>query len=447
MIYREMTQQQLEACNYAYERDYSLLRLPTGFGKTVVALTCCQWLLEDRVVSRVLVLAPLRVIEGTWREEPGLWDHVTVDVAYAIGNEKARRAALASDARVVVMNYENVKWWKDTYGKDHGFDGIIYDEITRLKLASGRQFKTLRHLYKTFKWRCGMGARSDSEGLEDLYAQVLLMDNGERLGRSKDAFLNRWFIATDYNQYNWEPREGSREELAKLTSEFTFAPDPQEYDDSLPPLFRSYHGVTLPEEARRAYDDMTKHLVVEAHGISAPNAAVATGKLQQVCSGFLYDDDDVVWLHDEKKKKVQELVADCTSPVLISYWYEEELAMLKELFPDAPVVGKECTHALVRKWNRGVVPIMLIHPRSGGHGLNIQYGGHTLVMLGPVWSNDLNHQLISRLRRRGQPAEAVRVMVIVAEDTVEVDVMIPRVEGKEASVVEFGRALLKAAGE
>lgn len=423
------------AVDFAYERDYSLLRLPTGFGKTIVGLTVARELLEEKILTRVLVLAPLRVAQSTWASEPTDWG-LPFEVALALGNEKKRLNAFESSAPIVVMNYENVAWFVNTFGKDHGFDGLIFDELTRLKSVSGTQFKKLRHLYGSFQWRCGMAALSDNDGLIDLYGQIMMLDNGKALGRSKDAFLNRWFTPLDFERRVWEPKRGSAEEIAALIAPMVYAPDPSIYEASLPGLHKIYHGVEIP---KKAYKDMERESVAE--GVIGVNQAVVSGKLQQICAGFLYDGDEVVEIHHKKIDKLKEIVENWPGPHLISYWFNEELEALRALFPEAPVVGEECTLSLVARWNSGEVPIMLIHPRSGGHGLNIQYGGSSLIMMGPVWSNDLTHQLISRLHRRGQERK-VTVHCIVAEDTIEDRLMVPRVEGKADDAALFTAYLM-----
>lgn len=432
---------QQEAVDFAYEHDYSLLKLPTGFGKTVVALTVVQELLAAGELSRVLVLAPLRVIEGTWMTEQDDWAHLDLKISFAIGDATTRLNAFSADSQVVVMNYENVAWFANHFGKKHGFDGVVYDELTKLKTVSGTQFKKLRYLYDTFKWRCGMAAGSDNDGLIDLYGQMMMLDNGAALGRRKDKFLWRWFTPIDYQQRQWEPRPGAAEEIAGLIAPCVYAPDTKDYENSLPRLSLSYWGVELPSQAMKIYKEMEREAVVADHDIKAVNAAVVSGKLQQVCSGFMYDDEDVIDIHRVKQDEVRRLTQGLVGPILISYWFDEELAQLQELFPDAEVVGKGCVQDLCRRWNAGEVPVMLIHPRSGGHGLNIQYGGFQLIMFSPIWSNDLTHQLISRLRRRGQTSDVVNVHMVVAEKTLETELMVPRVEGKKSDAEIFSAYL------
>jgi hypothetical protein len=319
------------------------------------------------VVTRVLVLAPLRVIEGTWMEEPGLWPgEIDLKVNYAIGTPGERLNAIDRFAEVVVMNYENVAWLVNTYGKALPFDGIIYDELTKLKTVSGTQFKKLRYLYDTFAWRCGMAAGSDNDGLEDMYGQMMMLDNGAALGRRKDKFLERWFTPIDYERRQWEAKEGAAEEVAALCAPCVYSPDPSQYEKSLPRLSITYWEVPLPNNVMAMYKRLEYSSVVKELSIKAVNAAVVSGKLQQICSGFIYDEDDVVDLHRQKQDRVYKLMGTLArrGPVLISYWFDEELAQLQELFPDAPIVGKTGgVNDLCKRWNADL--LRLHRPRGG----------------------------------------------------------------------------------
>jgi len=415
LSFSDITPTQQDAIDALYEGD-RLVVAGVGFGKAMVGQTAAQELLDAGVVTRVLVIAPLKVAKLTWATEWRKWDHLE-EPALALGAPGARLEAVASDKRIVVINIENVVWLIKE-GLHRGFDGLLIDEISKFKAAGGATFKKLRPIIKQFAWRAGLSATPVAETGIDIYSQALLVDGGAALGRSKDRFLREYFYPTDYMEYDWQPLPGGLERLSADLRGLLFMADDAGYKDSLPPLEDVIRWVRLPEQAALNYAKMLKDglLLDGAISVEAANAAVATGKLQQIAAGAVYDDDgNTFWQHREKFLALEGLLMAADAPVLVAYQYDFEKTELRglgvELF--------DGTAAMQDRWNAGEIPAMGLHPKSAAHGLNLQYGGHELICLSPLWSADQWAQLVGRLQRRGQPAPVVKRTTIVARDTVD----------------------------
>lgn len=447
----DLTPEQVAGIDYAYEHDQALLACKMGYGKAVVSLTAAQELLRDGVVTRVLVLAPLRVCDLVWRTEPAKWSHLDgLDVAVATGSVTDRLRAIESGAPIVAINFENLVWFFKTFGRDHGFDGLIVDELTKLQTVGGAWFKKLRHRLKDFHWRVGLTGSLADEGLVPLYGMCMVIDGGEALGRNKQVFLETWFTPTDYHRRQWEPKPGALEGVSARISGFVFHAD--DSDQNLPELLEDYRFIDMPTSARDQYEQLVKDQAAEIGGLEvlAVNNGVLQGKLQQVCAGFVYatDAEDVrqaIVLHRAGSEAVWDEFNRADEPAMIIYQYQWQLAELKALFPLAGVFGDGTSRVQAMKWqdawNARELNVLLVHPNSAGHGLNIQYGGRRIIGWGPLWSRDKTAQIIARLRRRGQPEDYVKVTWIVARNTVEDLVIVPRVMGKADSAAAFSAHL------
>ena len=443
MGYSHLTQEQQEAIDFLYDHDNILLPVKMGFGKTVVALTAIQELLGSGAFKRFLVVAPLKPADMTWGPEPGKWGHLAgLQVGVATGNPKQRRAVIDNaDNKIVVINFENLVWFFNTY-PDHDFDGLCIDELTKLKNVGGVQFRKLRPHLDDFGWRCGMTGTLTEEGLPDLYGMMMVIDVGKTLGRNKDTFLRKYF-KPDFNGYNWTPFPDTSETLARLIRPLCPTLDIAQYEDGLPVLTPQIVTCTLPPMARAAYDEMRRGMLLEIEDktIPAVNAAVLSGKLQQIATGFCYheDGDGAAAIHAEKLETVARLVRDHEDSgreggILVVYTHIWELTQLRAMFPDAQCLGAGVSRAKSTQtehdWNLGEIPVLFIHPRSGGHGLNLQRGGSHVIFVSPIWSKDQTDQVIARLRRRGQKAADVLVTTVCGLNTVDDTVVLPRLAGK-----------------
>tara|TARA_R110000744_G_scaffold55573_1_gene117407 strand:- start:1250 stop:2647 length:1398 start_codon:yes stop_codon:yes gene_type:complete len=431
-----LTENQDACLTRLFETDATLVVAEMGFGKTIVCLSAIKELLDEQVIKRVLILAPLKVCRTVWQTEASKWQHTSdLSIALAIGTAVKRVNAIKSDAKIVLMNYENVPWFCDEFKDTHGFDALICDEITKLKSSGGVGFKKLRHRLKDFKWRVGLSGTPVSEDFEGLYAMSMILDGGKRLGTRKDVFLRNYFYPTDYKEYNWALIDKTGKTLLNKISDLLFIADNETYKQSLPPIFYHTEFVTLPSAAQIIYDDMKNDAI--ALGVTAVNAAVVVGKLLQIANGFLYGDEeqgtDTVRLHDAKMDKILELIikirsplhskkGSVTTPIIIAYWFKHDLETLLTFLPNAKVMAGANDIKTIEDWNAGLIPILLIQPRSAGHGIQLQKGGSNLIWLGPVWSRDLVLQTEARIHRQGQQ-DAVNVYTIACKKTIDLEVL------------------------
>ena len=383
---------QESAADFLYEHDRAMILAPVGAGKTALTLTAMRDMVQ-REGARFLVVAPLRVCTHVWPAEAAKWAP-ELKVSVAIGAPHQRRAALAEEADIVVINYENIVWLGDQ--KLPRFTAIVFDELTRLKNPSGQRYKALLKVIGDIEVRWGLTGSFTSNGLEDVFGQVKIIDQG-LLGRSKGAFQQQYFV--QYNRgthVEWEPRPGSLEAVMERIKPATFLLEPGEYKDKLPPL----HTVEIPIEMElREYDVMKKNFVLQFgdDAVLAQNAAVVTQKLQQMSSGFIYHDGGARWLSAHKFNALEELLDENQhANTIVFYNYVEELRELERRFPRLGGVDD------LDEWNAGRIPLLALHPKSAGHGLNLQHGGHHMVWLSLPWSLELYEQAVGRLHRSGQ---------------------------------------------
>lgn len=430
----DLSRDQHAAVNRLYDYDHTLLIAKMGSGKTVCTLQAVSELIQSAFLTRVLVIAPLKVCDNVWAFEAAKWQQLRhLRVAVATGDAKKRKAAIESDSDVLVLNIENVPWFVDQYKDGHGCDGLIVDELSKFKNVGGAGFKKLRRRLKDFKWRVGMTGTPVSEDWVGLYGQMMIVDGGKTFGTDKQRFLDTYFFPTDYQRRSWKLRGGTDKLIVAAMADLVYTmPD---YRDELPPIEYWTDFVQLPDAAREVYNELKREMLVEleAGTIVASNEAVLTGKLAQAASGFVYDTatGEAHPLHDEKLRRAVEIVEANQGPVLVAYWFQPDRDQLIKAL-GAPVYGgsksKVKTKQLEDDWNAGKLDAMLIHPRSGGHGLNLPAGGCTLLWYGPQWSRDLWEQLNARLWRKGQ-TKKVTVIVIESENTID-QLITARVEGK-----------------
>lgn len=444
-----ITPTQQAAIDRLYEHSHTLLIAPKGFGKAMVGQTAAEELLADGVLRRVLVIAPLAVCRLTWAAEWREWEHLEIQPALAAGQDEAGRAlAVAGDSPIVLLNSENVAWFFNTYGHDHGFDGLLVDESTIFKAPGGTAFKALRRHLADFTWRVTMSADPIAETGIDIYGQALVTDNGAALGRNKENFMRRYFYPTDYGQTKWAVLPGQDTVLAQKLAPMLHVVDDTAYEAELPTLVDRVIAVTLPAAAREAYQSMVGAECVEIDGVTieAASAGVVMGKLQQITAGAIYDENKTAhWLHMAKLEALAAFLAkEWRGPVAVAYQFLFELEALRERFPNLSVLGDD-PEGVMARWNAGEVPLMALHPKSAARGLNLQYGGCCLFVLTPPWGADPWNQLIGRLRRRGQPSPVVSRFTVVCEDTVD-ELILDRHARKAYDSQSLNDVLARAAG-
>ncbi|MGV0954717.1 MAG: DEAD/DEAH box helicase [Fluviibacter sp.] len=399
------------AADFLYERDRAMILAPVGAGKTMITLTAMQAMLDDGYVRRWLVVAPKRVCTAVWPMEALKW--VRFAPALAVGTPAQRTAALAGDAQVVVINYDNLDKLKTL----DGFDGIVFDELTRLKNPSGKRFKALEKLIDKIPIRWGLTGSFTSNGLEDVFGQCKIIDQS-LLGRAKGAFLQQYFICINRDFGQWTPAAGALEQVMARIKPATFVLEAGEYADKLPPC----HTVELRcgMHDRDPYEKMKRDYVARfgADRVVAQNAASVTTKLQQMASGFVYNREGgqpVHWFSSHKFDRLDELLAENQQAnTLIWYSYQEELAELRRRYPHIQTSDDD---NVVDRWNRGEIPLLAAHPKSFGHGINLQ-GQQHMVFLSLPWSLELYEQAVGRLHRGGQK-HAVWVYVMLTDKSID----------------------------
>lgn len=398
---------QQEAADFLHANDRAMMLAPVGAGKTATALTAVQ-----RNPAWWLVVAPLRVATSVWPAEAARWAP-DLKVAVACGTPAQRKAALASGAGVIVTNYDNLQWLAE---QGLTFDGVVFDELTRLKNPSGKRFKAVAKMVEHIPVRWGLTGSFTSNGLEDVFGQCKIIDQ-RMLGRTKGAFQQVYFTQHLRGNYvELEARPGALEEVMRKIKPWTYVLDPGGYVGSLPPL----HTVEVPVQMKMDdYEKMRKDFVLQFPDaeIVAANAAVVTQKLQQLAAGFIYSDTmGEVWQSAHKVEAVQDIIEENQrAPTIVWYQYIAERERLHAALPGAVDVRER---GAIDAWNAGKVPVLLAHPASAGHGLNLQHGGCHMIWMSLPWSLELYEQAVGRLHRSGQK-HAVWNYVILTDKTVD----------------------------
>lgn len=406
------------------------LFLDMGLGKTVITLTAAQELMYDRYeISRVLVIAPLRVAEDTWSREASKWDHLhDLRIAKILGDQKTRILALSEDADVYVINRENVSWLVEYLEKHRTvwpFDMVVIDELSSFKSWQSQRFKALKRVRPHISRIVGLTGTPAANSIMDLWAEIGLLDGGERLGRFigryREAYFRAAWVSPSGIVYKYTPKRGALEAITKRISDITISMKAADYLE-LPDEIDSVIEVDLPEKAKAAYQKMEREalLQLEDEQITALNAAAVVSKLAQISNGFIYDEDrKALRIHTAKTEALKEIIEQAGGPVLVFYEFKEDAEHLMEAIPGARPLHTESD---IKAWNDGKIPVLLTHPASAGYGLNLQDGGHTIVWYGLTWSLEQYLQANARLHRQGQH-KPVLVYRILAKGTVDQQIL------------------------
>ena len=437
MIYKPY-HYQAYATQWIIDKKKSALFLEMGMGKSVSTLTAILELLYDYFdVAKVLVIAPLRVASTTWEEEVEKWDHLKgLRISKVLGSEKQRVAALYKKADVYIINRENVTWLVNWFDADWPFDMVVIDELSSFKSSKAQRFKSLKKVRPFIKRLVGLTGTPAPNGLVDLWPQIYLLDGGERLGKTVTGYREKYFLPDKRNQmivYTWKLKEGAEDAIYEKLSDICVSMKAKDYLE-LPERIDNVIPVELPKKAKEQYDRLEKELIlsIEEADVLAGSAAVLANKLLQVANGAVYDEDgEVKHIHDEKLKALDELMeAASGKPVLVFYGYQHDkdrlLNHLKKLKPKLLQSDKD-----IKDWNQGKVQVLLAHPASAGHGLNLQTGGNIIIWFGLTWSLELYQQANARLWRQGQK-QTVVIHHIIAKDTIDERVM-KALEDKDVS--------------
>ncbi len=411
---------QTQAVDFMATRPCAGLFIDMGLGKSSSTLHA----IADGMPGPILLVGPIRVIESVWEREAKKWaDTQGLTFSVVRGTPGERLRALGRQVDVYMTNRELLaevlaaKAWQT----------LIIDESTLFKNPSTKGFKTLRKYLKNIPRRYILTGTPTPNSLMDLWSQVFILDMGQRLGTSFYQFRQRFFRQTDWQGYKFEAIEGAEEKITSLISDIIFR-----VENTLPkeePIHNEV-PILLPRKARKVYEDLEEEAlaVLADETVSAANAAAALMKLRQVASGFVYDDNgDVQEVHTGKIEATLEVIDQTGSPVIIVYNFLHELAALKKAIPEAV----EFSPAIQNQWDLGEVPVMFLHPQSGGHGLNLQYGGHTMVIFSGSFSYEQMSQTMARIDRQGQTAQCV-FHYLIGVDTVD-EMILQVLRDKEAN--------------
>ena len=391
-----------------------------GLGKTATALTAIADLIDEFDVKRVLVVAPLRVASKVWSDEAQKWSHLKhLRIRTAVGAQKNRISAVNDKkADVVTINVENLIWLEEILGRNNPFDMVVVDEASMFKSRATKRFKSLVRLSRSARRIVLMTGTPSPNSYADLWAPFYILDGGERLYRTKGQFLNTFFTQLDRDGYKFGLKKGAAEVIHTRIGDITMTMKTADYL-KMPDRFDHTVEVELDEAQRAVYEEMEKESIVELNGseVKAITAASLANKLMQFANGQVYGEEKSVHqLHDSKMRALRTLIDEAHEPVIVWYNFTSDRDAILREFPQAIALKKDLK--VIDQWNRGEIPILVMHPASAGHGLNLQHGGRIMVWYGLNWSLELYQQACARLHRQGQ-TKPVLVYHLIAKGTID----------------------------
>lgn len=416
------------AVRYIIEHPITALFLDCGLGKTSITLTAVNDLLFDYFeIRKVLVIAPIRVAQHSWPDEIRKWEHLQdLIFSVAVGTAEERKAALQRQADIYIINRENVQWLIEESGIKLDFDMLIIDELSSFKNHQTKRFKALMKARPKVKRIVGLTGTPSSNGLMDLYAEFRLLDMGERLGRFIGQYRLQYFSPDKRNGmmvYSYKPLPGTEDAIYEKISDITISMRATDHLD-MPELVNSEYVVQLSDSEKEKYTELKKELILELPDgeITAANSASLSNKLSQMANGAIYDDSgETVNIHDRKLDALEDMIEAANGkPVLVAYWFKHDLERIRQRLKKLHIPHSTMDKPeSIRRWNKGEIPVALIHPASAGHGLNLQSGGSCLIWFGLTWSLELYQQTVARLWRQGQQSATVVIQHIITKDTVD----------------------------
>lgn len=417
------------AIEFILNHPVAAVLLDMGLGKTVIALTAIHSLLFDSFeVSKVLVVAPLRVARDTWPNEVKKWEHLKdLRVSVAVGDAKKRKIALMRKADIYVINREMVKWLVEESGVPFDYDMVVIDELSSFKNPQSQRFKALMKVRSKVRRVVGLTGTPASNGLMDLFAEYKLLDMGQRLGRYITRYRLSYFQPDKTNGaivYSYKPLPFAEEEIFKKIGDITISMKSGDFLQ-MPEKIMTEYEVEMNEKEKDAYEKLKREMVVtidDKDEITAANAASLCGKLSQMANGAVYTDDRNVQIFHERKLDALEDMIEATNgkPVMIAYWFQHDFDRIKKRLQEMGVEFEKIdSEDSIKRWNEGRLPVALIHPASAGHGLNLQSGGSTIIWFGLTWSLELYQQTNGRLWRQGQKDKTVVIQHIITKGTID----------------------------
>lgn len=414
---------QVEGIDYLKRHPCAGLFIDMGLGKTAIALHAFL-----SFPKPILLVGPIRVIETVWEGEAKKWP-ATNDLTFSLvrGQKAARERALEVEADIYLVNPELLPEALEA----RSYEALVIDESSMFKNPSTKRFKLIRKHLKKFGRRVILTGTPNPNSLMDLWSQIFILDLGQRLDTAFFRFKQRFFEQLDYMGYKFGPREGATEKVTELISDLIFR---VEAEGNLPAreVIENIVPVELPPQVRRLYKEMERRAFIDLGKettITAANAAAAMMKLRQVAGGFVYDDDHSTQsLHREKINALESILGETGTPVIVVYHFQHELAALRKAFPYGVTLDKGWSQ---EEWDAKEISLLFLHPSSGGHGLNLQYGSHTMVIYSASFSYEQMAQTRARIDRQGQNAPVV-FHFLRATDTVD-DLLLEVLEAKKVS--------------
>lgn len=423
---------QQAAKQWVIEKPKCGLFLPMGLGKTIITLTAINELMYDRFeISKVLIIAPIRVVKSTWPNEIVKWQHTNkLSYSLIIGDRKDRIKALQQEADIYLINRENVAWLVEYLRNDWPYDMVVIDELSCFKSPQAKRFKALRKVMPLVNRFVGLTGTPTPKGLPDLWSQVYLMDAGQRLGKTLSVFRSRYLTAgrrNGYVIYEWNLQPDAKRRIIEAISDICMSLKTEDWL-KLPPCSYLEHRVNLSVNCMNQYKRFEREKILEISedgAITGANAGVVSNKLLQFAGGAVYDEEhNVQVIHNTKLDALEDLMEMANGePVMVFYYFKHEYERIMERFKENYVISAIENAEDETCWNNGEIDMLLVHPASVGHGLNLQHGGSVIVWYTlPNWSLELYQQANARLHRQGQK-KPVRIYHILAKGTIDEDVM------------------------
>lgn len=408
------------------------LFLRPGLGKTSITLAAVNELKYNRwSVCKALVVAPKKVAEGTWSKEATKWDEFKhLRIAKVLGSQSQRIRALNTPADIYIINRENIPWLVDYYKQSWPFDMVVLDESTSFKNHNSKRFKAIKLVRRFINKIVLLTGTPSSQGLENLWAQVFLLDGGARLGKTLTQYRQMYFDPDKRNAtqiWSYKPKQDAEKAVLGAISDICIAMKAEDYLE-LPDFIDHEIPVILDEKTQKAYNQFERDLLLELDEgtITAMTAGVLTGKLLQFCSGAIYDNEKkAIHLHDCKIDAYMELLERIEGERCITcYWFQHDKDRILQALSKTKLRVRVYTNTDDEDaWNAGEVDVLLLHPSSCAYGLNLQAGGQHIIWFTPTWSFELNDQTRCRLWRQGSPYDKVYNHFLVIQNCVDEDVI------------------------
>lgn len=406
------------------DSDALLLNIPMGLGKSAITITAIADLLKKRPDAKILIIAPLRVAMNTWPDEIKGWEHAqNIQFSLVLGSPVRRTAAMKRNVSVYITNFENMRWMVEAF--DPKFDVVVVDESSKLKSGKKKSASGLPSAFGSIAKVCAKASKRilltgtmAPNGIHNLWGQAYCLDQGQRLGSTRSAFERRWFEA-DYMGWNLKPIASAEREITEKLSDVVVTIKPEE-SVALPPVVMTTHYSHMSPVSQMHYRELQSNMVSLPLNTSAASKSVMQNKLMQICNGAIYDDDGkVVSVNSDKIEILDEMMQACGSDnVLVLYSYKFDLRALRTHFEYSETLSLDNLRT-VDRWNKGEIRMLLAHPASCAHGLNLQFGGFRTIWFGIPWNLELYQQANARIPRPGQKSPVCYQHHIISKGTIE----------------------------